>query len=852
MKRQILIADPSAHGRETLAALLCGEYEICQARSGAEAMALIGDPRYVFRLLLVCLDATEPDSFGVLTFLRDREIHIPTMVFSADPEVGKVRRAYELGAVDYFTAPYDPVIVPSRIARTISLDEAGYIDPLTGEYNRQGFLQMAESYFRNGHQLHDYAFLHFDIMGFRTLNRLLGRTEADKLLVRLTRALTTSAFRPILTARTNIDHFMCLIHRTDLDPKLLHGCLTSTGSVDGKRVSLRSRCGICLPDEHTLSASHAAECAEIACRRINNQYLEPYAYFSEARDTGAMTASEVMSDFDEALEKGQFRVYYQPIVDAETGDLVSAEALIRWAHPLRGFIRPDFFIPVLEDNGYICKLDAATVREVYDMLIRRKAEGKVTVPVSVNLSWMDLYDNALLETLHTRIVSGTLPPDLVRYEVTETSVKALEHTRARQLFELRQAGAKILLDDFGSGYSSFDMLQEHGFDILKIDMPLVRRIEESPKSRSMLISIIEMSHNIGMRVLAEGVENTRQAEFLRENSCDYLQGYLYSQPLPAEDFERYLDRCAEAGRIAGHHKEDKAGERAASRPERDVRVTKAQLNERLNVYGGIFDHVRLLDSVCTVQLRADHEGTLRQMPYPCYEMWNRDKRCDNCVTRRAFATHETARKLELCGDDLFQITAEYVEIDGAPRVIEMISRADDGGMAALTGGTMLEEIRAFNTKVYTDMLTGAMNRPYYEEQLGSLQNITAVAFLDIDHFKEVNDTFGHEGGDAALRAFTRVLQSCVRNTDVVIRYGGDEFVIAFKNLREEFLPIKLEAIRACVEAADVPGFPGIRLTTTIGGCFCDGRAARDALTCADHAMYLGKTKRNTVEIYREE
>ena len=171
------------------------------------------------------------------------------------------------------------------------------------------------------------------------------------------------------------------------------------------------------------------------------------------------------------------------------------------------------------------------------------------VPVSVNLSWMDFYDEDMMQGLVELLGSDRVRVGDIRLEITETSYAALESDREGILDQLRKLGSPILLDDFGSGFSSFGMLKRYNFDILKLDMTFTRQIETSPKTCTIITGIIQMVHHLGIKVIAEGAETEAQVKFLRDNGCDYIQGYYFSKPLPEEDFLAYIQKCKEEGRL---------------------------------------------------------------------------------------------------------------------------------------------------------------------------------------------------------------------------------------------------------------------------------------------------------------
>ena len=189
--------------------------------------------------------------------------------------------------------------------------------------------------------------------------------------------------------------------------------------------------------------------------------------------------------------------------------------------------------------GFI--LDLYVLDSVNEFQKKRYQSDKITVPVSTNLSWMDFYDETIMNWLEKKCADASMPSGLCRMEITETSYAAIEADRNATLEALREAGILLLLDDFGSGYSSFGMLQNYNFDIMKIDMSFVRQIETNTKTRSIIRFIIEMAHTMNIKIIAEGAETKEQVEFLRDNGCDYIQGYYFYKPMPEEEFVKLLD-----------------------------------------------------------------------------------------------------------------------------------------------------------------------------------------------------------------------------------------------------------------------------------------------------------------------
>lgn len=247
-----------------------------------------------------------------------------------------------------------------------------------------------------------------------------------------------------------------------------------------------------------------------------------------------------VSEIDKALENGEFLTYYQPIVDTLTGEIVSAEALIRWNSADKGMISPGQFIPVFEREGLITKLDSFMVSNVINFNIKRMREGKKVVPCAVNLSRVDFYDTKLLEIMKNKLSNQKNIQDMLKLEVTESAYAVLESDAIAFLNEMKKLGLALLLDDFGSGMSSLSTLESFEFDIIKLDMGFIRKIGRSAKAEGIIKHTIGLSHDVGAKVVAEGVETAEQLEFLKSVDCDMIQGYYFYKPMPEEEFEKLL------------------------------------------------------------------------------------------------------------------------------------------------------------------------------------------------------------------------------------------------------------------------------------------------------------------------
>lgn len=418
-------------------------------------------------------------------------------------------------------------------------------DVLTGGYNRRGFIRITERLLNEVPDRTKYAVLFFNVKNFKAVNELFGVESGDVVLQNIFRTLTHSKLSPVITARVESDHFVCLVENKNLDFEELTSVCDNKFVKDGKCMNLIIRCGIFYVEEKPMKISGMIDRAKLAKRYITDEYVQPYMVYDHSMQVEYIDKAKLAGELQEGIAKEQFKVYYQPVIDTKTGKIASAEALIRWIHPDKGFISPALFIPALEENGHISELDFYVLKKVWQFINDRCENNKFVVPISVNLSWMDFYDEIMMEKILKEMdrFRENGREHMARFEITETSYAAIRENRSGILESLRIKNAKILLDDFGSGFSSFGMLQDYDFDILKIDMSFIRKIGENPKTKSIVHSIIGMAHEIGIKTVAEGVETEEQVSFLRQSGCDYIQGYYYSKPLPEEEFVEFLEKA---------------------------------------------------------------------------------------------------------------------------------------------------------------------------------------------------------------------------------------------------------------------------------------------------------------------
>lgn len=423
--------------------------------------------------------------------------------------------------------------------RTVEMEK----DPLTGYLNRSGFLRKTEHILKKNADQYQFAVIYFNIRKFSGLNDVYGYANGDKIIRSYMDRIQNSVLRPLALGRVSADRFHALVDVKNLELSELGKLLQYPVRIRGEQVEIYGRCGIYYIPEHCdLEVSQMCDLAKMTKNKISNQYMQPYELYQEDMKTEYGQKNLALLNLEKALEQEEFVVCYQPVVDGQTGEIVSAEALVRWNSSGAEPMVPSVFVPELEDSGYITKLDTYIDQTVHRFQEERYCQEKRMVPVAVNLSRMDLMDERMTERIFTEIQETKVPKQYFRYEIIESACTIISTQGEEFLESLRQQGVQIFLDDFGTGVSTFETVRDYTFDALKLDMGFVKKIGKDQKSDAIVVSIIDLAHRMGMKVVAEGIENQQQSDFLRAHGCDYLQGFYYYKPMSAEEFSKLLDK----------------------------------------------------------------------------------------------------------------------------------------------------------------------------------------------------------------------------------------------------------------------------------------------------------------------
>ena len=416
-------------------------------------------------------------------------------------------------------------------------------DVLTGICNRETFYNKTRTLIDNNKD-DRFVICMWNIDGFKVINELFGTHIGDRILIRLANYFKRNYKGNVVFARLESDYFVtCTTQKFFYENREEIESMIEKG-IQGDLIDypVLAHIGVYVVDEPELPVNIMCDRARLALQSVKLNVIERLGVYNSEMSSVLLDEQEIVNEMNIALEEKQFFVQLQPIVDSATKEVAGAEALVRWKHPTKGIIPPGVFIPLFERNGFITKLDLFVREEVCKILADNKKTGFPNIPISVNVSRINLYVSDFCNDLIELVKKYDIDPSLLKIEITESAYSDNPLQLINVTKQFQNNGFTILMDDFGSGYSSLNILKDVPVNVLKIDMQFLDNIEESKRANSILYSIIEMAKKLEMKTIAEGVENKHQFEMLRSMGCDNIQGYFFSKPLSVDEFREYVQR----------------------------------------------------------------------------------------------------------------------------------------------------------------------------------------------------------------------------------------------------------------------------------------------------------------------
>ena len=787
---RILIVDDSEMNRDMLSDMLSDDYDIVEAADGEEALSILKERVYDIDLVLLDIIMPAVDGFGVLDVMKRYHWidNTPVIMISSETSQSYIRKAFELGVTDYIIRPFDSFIIHKRVSNTLmlyrkqkkllsALEEQVYENEKNNSMMINVLAHIVE--FRNGESgMHVH---HIKQLTSILLQNLIEKTDKYR--------LTENDILLISTASSLHD-----IGKISIDDKILNkpGRLTAeefevikTHSIIGAEM---------LQDLHNTHNYPLFDKAYEICRWHHERYDGkgyPDGLSGEEIPISAQVTS--LADVYDALTSN--RCYkkafshekaMEMILDGQCGAF--NPVLLQCLKDCEKQILAEFSdsIDTTQDDRLLIR---ATEELVENKISSDKIDFSAHLPIAARDRWNFFSDG-----------SGEIQ---------------FEYDAILDVLRLTKYGAKVL------GLQELTM-HPRGLKQGYLGAQNIQTILDAMQSEASLEKpVVKIKKHISLNGPRRWYEIRIRTLWSNEENPKYT-GIL--------------------GRIIDIND----SELAIVRPEYRISENDdAEIRQTISKLTQVFDVVRLVDITDNEIVRSGCKPGNEEMINACrgdkcYAIWGKTQRCKNCVSSKAFEKRGQVSKLEFADDSIFQIISKYVEISGKPYVLEMIYKDNDGVLLGAYGKTdFMDNIVNYNRQLYHDALTGAYNRRYYEEQAKSMRYIDAVAMLDANNFKGINDHYGHAAGDCLLKAVCESIKECIRSSDILIRLGGDEFVLLMANIPEIVFYQKISEIKQKISEIKLPDYPDIKCAAAIGGVY-GIQPIENALTEADRLMYLDK------------
>lgn len=545
LRKKILIVEDNEFNRALLVEILSSQYETLEAENGKVGLEILEREKEAVSLILLDIVMPVMNGYEFLDTLKANPAiaSIPVIVTTQNEGENDEIAALERGASDFVAKPYKAKVILRRVASIIHLRENATMlnlfqkDRTTGLLSKEYFCQQAEKILRSNPDK-TYDIICSDVENFKLINDAFGMQGGNKVLKTMGGICQKSTDTlGGICSRFHADQFVSMIEHTEGYSDELYEALTAETREKCGISNIVIKWGIYQTGDRKISVEQMYDWALQGARSIKGQYGRYYAFYDDKLRSEMLRDQAILDCMEEALEQGQFQVKLQPKYKAAGGLFTDAEALVRWCHPEWGMQSPAVFIPLFERNGFITKLDQYVWEKVCQLMQQWDKEGLEPVNISINVSRADVYNVNLVDTLLDLVKRYNIAPKRLHLEITESVYTESPEDIIQNVTRLREKGFVVEMDDFGSGYSSLNMLNRMPMDILKLDMQFIRTEMEMPESRRTLRYIIGLAHWLNLSVVAEGVETKEQLEHLRNLGCDYIQGYYLAKPMDPADFE---------------------------------------------------------------------------------------------------------------------------------------------------------------------------------------------------------------------------------------------------------------------------------------------------------------------------
>lgn len=702
-------------------------------------------------------------------------------------------------------------------------------DFITDGMNRNYF--MLETPKIVSHSQSEYAIASLDIKDFKMINNVYGNSEGNRTLKYIYHVISDCLQDNELIIRDTADIFIVLLHENNtqvIDNRIKHiySIINRISQHVQDNYMINIRCGVVILKED-MSIEEAIECANIARKSNMNSQKDWISFYDQKIISRFLKEKDFLSTLDQSLEHNDFEIYLQPKVNLSHNEIIGGEALVRWNHPKYGFLLPNEFIPVFEENNVIQKVDLYVFKKVCELLSKWKHQEQFQLKISVNVSKHNLTNIHFLDEYYQICMDYGVSPNHIELELTETIFMSNVQQMCIYIERMHNYGFSCSLDDFGTGYSSLSLLKDLNVDVLKLDRSFFTGDNNTGKGIQVVEALIGIAGKFHMQTVAEGIDTKQQLAKLKQIGCDVVQGYVFYKPLPVCEFEKLVLHTREVMPHTDFYEEPISFDQQYE----DILTMTYHIST---------DRVSFSHTLSYLEYQLPQNMTLNELMSQYHFIHKNDQSDFIMLLKNAKRTGQWQRnelRIQL-NDDRYKWLDVYMHYEQYNDVVVCIF---------INYTAIKESIASWKDKAYHDSLTQLYNREYFEKSLQNemMRKTTkegAIIFIDLDDFKHINDQYGHVVGDDILYYASMRMRKIFRKQDIIARYGGDEFVIFTPDINIETLEKRLQSIIEVFHTPYREGKLRLHVACSIGAIYFDNYICDydQLFQYADEAMYNSK------------
>lgn len=801
-KKKILVLEENVQDKKILLDILDKDFLIFIATDIQNLQEIVNKQYDDFSAIILDISIQLDQKYDFLcTMNKNNQLSkIPVLVTSSTSDTHLEKKVLELGVQNYIIKPYESEIFKLKLLNTITICENNEFshmityDSLTKLYTKEYFYKYAEKIIKENSSV-EFDIICCDIMRFKLVNEFYGINEGNSLLCFVAGMLRRDTKNKGICCRINKDIFALLIPRP---VKYLKAHFDSSAKyIKDFNHNLNNilKYGIYQIQDRTIPVNIMCDRAYLALESIKDKYDTLYVFYNEKIRQRLLNEQFISLNMENALLNEEFHVYLQSKHDLVTGELTSAEALVRWVHPKKGIISPTEFIPILEKNGFITKLDVFIWEKVCKTIREWIDNGIKPIPISVNISRADIYNPNIDQILMNIVNKYNVLPQFLYLEITETAYIENEQDLILTLKKLKKLGFIIAMDDFGSGYSSLNMLSELPIDVLKLDIRFIQGNHFTKNRRDIISFIISLARWFNMHIIAEGIETIEQVNLLRSLGCERGQGYYFSKPLSIPDFTEFVSSSLNNKNLV-KQTTNKKNTLVYNKHDSILILdeTRLEINTLKQVFKKLYTTLSFTTADEMINYISSHDSTISSVIVNVLENTTINLiskivyQC-NLYDIPVLTIHHSGHLITKCISKGVSdcIVSPYSSISLPNRVRNAICEKKVSKFVKQK--EFKSAILDMKERAEKDTLTNLLNRTEFEARVHKFfshnkQPEGIFIILDIDHFKNINDSLGHISGDKILCFVAELLIEIFPETNIISRLGGDEFAL--------FIPYKLE------------------------------------------------------------